>query len=162
MVTGRYVFENATVRSFTRSASSTSLETTIPLFAVGATKLANLNPDEQFSTGSGVLHAAMGKPDGEMVFAAKYQKIDAEYFLVKPEIPFLASSIQLFNALSTQRGGDVEVAKLHVSGKRVDGTTDQQEITEEYWEEFDQAVVNLEEEQEELGTTRARGLFNAF
>ena len=65
MVTGRYIVENATVRSFTQSASSTSLETTFPLFSTGATELANLNLEVQFSTGSGVLHAAMVKFDGE-------------------------------------------------------------------------------------------------
>ena len=88
-------------------------------------------------------------------FAAKYQELDAECFSVNPGCPL---TIQLFNTLFTQRGGDVEVARFHVPSQRVD----EEEIMEEYWEEFDQAVVNLEEGQEELGTTTGRRLANSF
>ena len=76
---GRYIVENATVRSFTQSASSTSLETTFPLFFTGATELASMNPEVQFSTGSGILHAAIVKFDGERVSAAKYRIISWGY-----------------------------------------------------------------------------------
>ena len=140
------------MRSYTQSASSTSLKGTIPLDPTGATELVNLNPEGHFSIGSGVLHAAKSKFDGQRVFAAQYQKLDAEYFLVKPGSPFVASSIHLSNTLSSQRGGDFEVARLQISGERVDETTTipvQEEITEEYWQEFDEAVVDLEEQQEE-------------
>ena len=152
MLTGRYIVENASVRSFTHSASSTSLEATITLDPTGTSELVHLNPEGHFSIGSGVLHAAKSKFHGKRVFAAQYQKLDAEYVLVKPGRPFDASSIHLSNTLSSQRGGDFEVARLQVSAERVDETTtipDQEEITEEYWQEFDEAVVDLEEQQEE-------------
>ena len=152
MLTGRYIVENASVRSYTQSASSTSLKGTILLDPTGVTELVNLNPEGHFSIGSGDLHAAKSKFDGERVFAAQYQKLDAEYVLVKPGSPFVASSIHLSNTLSSQRGGDFEVARLQVSGECVEETTtipDQEEITEEYWQEFDEAVVDLEEQQEE-------------
>ena len=153
MLTGRYIVENASVRSYTQLTSSTSLKGTIPLDPTGATELVNLNPEGHFRIGSGVLHAAKSKFDGQRVFAAQYQKLDAAYVLVKPGSPFEASSIHLSDTLSSQRGGDFEVARLQVSGERVDETTTtipvQEEITEEYWQEFDEAVVDLEEQQEE-------------
>ena len=99
---GSIIVENATVRSFTQSASSTSLETTFPLFSTGATELANLNPGVQISIGSGVLHAAMVKFDGGRVFAAKYRinswgytgkiRDPADYFIQCMDSKYGASS----------------------------------------------------------------------
>ena len=140
------------MRSFKQSASSTSLKVTIPSDPIGASALVNLSPEGHFSIGSGVLHAAKSKFEGPRVFAAQYQKLDAEYILVKPGSPFVASRIHLSNTLSTQRGGDFEAARLQLSGQPVDATTTipgQEDITEQYWQEFDEAVVDLEKQQEE-------------
>jgi hypothetical protein len=85
--------------------------------------------------------------EGQHVWAARYQKIDAAFTLVKSGESFPTSSIQLLNIFSAQRGGDKDVARLQLlmAPEEEAGKTDTIAPTADDWKDFDMEVAEIEQ-----------------
>jgi hypothetical protein len=125
----------------------TSAKAAIPLPDVTMlSQLLQLNPEAHFKVGSRILKGTGTQIKGSRVWAAQYQKIHAPYVIMKQNEEFSFSRIRILSIFSAERGnGNAEAADLSVEKNYAIEADEADDLSEEYWEDFEGEVEKLDE-----------------